>query len=242
MLRPKKAGLALAALLVAWTPLHATTRERRLLPDELRVLQLNHKPALGLVDVRPPTDYDKGHIQGAKNVVSGEVQKAGLDRNGTIVIYCGEDPCPLTSGAYKRLTEDGYKDVVILAGGLPAWVAKGYPVVAGDGTAGAPRATAMRSAAAARDEIEAGTALPVDTRPAEEFKAGHLPGAVNAPLEELAADAVRLPKDKELVVYDRLQARARQAVKQLAAAGLNAKELPGGLAGWAKRGRPLEVK
>ena len=41
----------------------------------------------------------------------------------------------------------------------------------------------------------------LDTRGREAFGGGHIPGAVCAPLEDLAQWAAGLPKDKELVTY-----------------------------------------
>jgi rhodanese-related sulfurtransferase len=41
----------------------------------------------------------------------------------------------------------------------------------------------------------------LDTRGREAFASGHIPGALCAPMEELAQLATILPKDKELVTY-----------------------------------------
>jgi len=41
----------------------------------------------------------------------------------------------------------------------------------------------------------------LDTRGREAFAAGHIPGAVCAPMDELAKVAAVLPKDKEIVTY-----------------------------------------
>ena len=46
--------------------------------------------------------------------------------------------------------------------------------------------------------LEAG-ALLLDVRPAEEFAAGHLPGALSAPLPELAERIARLPKEQAII-------------------------------------------
>jgi rhodanese-related sulfurtransferase len=51
-----------------------------------------------------------------------------------------------------------------------------------------------------------------------------------------------MPKDKEILIYDRQGARSRQAFEKLKAAGFTVSELSGGLAGWVKRKLPLEVK
>ena len=41
----------------------------------------------------------------------------------------------------------------------------------------------------------------VDTRPREAYAQGHIKGAVNVPLAELATLAPKLPREKELVTY-----------------------------------------
>ena len=219
----------------------AGTGESRVSAEKLRSLQLNRQAAI--IDVRPPDAFSKSHIQGARNVPSATVATAGIEKTATVVVYCGEDPCPLTTGAAQRLSADGYGSVSILEGGLPAWIAKGYPVESGLGQPAAQaRKTDSLPATAAKAMLDAGTALAVDVRSAEEFHAGHLPGAVSAPVEGLDAASARLPKDKELIVYDRQADRSRKAQQKLAAAGFRVEELLGGIAGWVKRRMPLEVK
>jgi phage shock protein E len=55
------------------------------------------------------------------------------------------------------------------------------------------------SAAAARQHLQQG-ALLVDVRTAEEYRGGHLPGAINAPLDELTASLPPRLADKSQVV------------------------------------------
>lgn len=43
----------------------------------------------------------------------------------------------------------------------------------------------------------------LDVRPEEEYIGGHLPGALNIPLRELASRLTELPKDTEIVAYCR---------------------------------------
>lgn len=45
--------------------------------------------------------------------------------------------------------------------------------------------------------------LLIDVRSAEEYKKGHIAGAINIPFEDLKKRAVKLPKDRELIVYCR---------------------------------------
>ncbi|MBQ6960318.1 MAG: rhodanese-like domain-containing protein [Clostridia bacterium] len=73
-------------------------------------------------------------------------------------------------------------------------------------------------------------AVLVDVREADEFRSGHIPGAINAPLSVI--DRVTLPKDKPLFIYCLRGTRSRQAVSRLTRMGYqNAKSI-GGIASY----------
>lgn len=74
----------------------------------------------------------------------------------------------------------------------------------------------------------------VDVRPAEEFDAGHIKGALSIPLEELDERLAELPADCEIVAYCRgaLCAYAHEAVRRVQATGRPAKRLEGGWPEW----------
>lgn len=67
----------------------------------------------------------------------------------------------------------------------------------------------------------------LDVRPPEEYEAGHLPGAINIPLEELARRLGELPADTEVVAYCRgaYCALSVEAVRLLRKRGLAARRL-----------------
>jgi rhodanese-related sulfurtransferase/predicted transcriptional regulator len=74
----------------------------------------------------------------------------------------------------------------------------------------------------------------VDVRPAEEFDAGHIDGAVSIPLDELDDRLAELPAGSEIVAYCRGEfcAYAHEAVRALRAAGKPARRLDGGWPEW----------
>lgn len=82
----------------------------------------------------------------------------------------------------------------------------------------------------------------IDVRPAKEFEAGHIPGALSVPLGELKRRLRDLPKSKEIVAYCRGQycSFAPDAVRYLTSKGYKAKLLQEGLPDWASAGLPLE--
>jgi len=90
---------------------------------------------------------------------------------------------------------------------------------------------------------EAGEALVIDVRPAEEFAAGHIPGAVSIPLGELPARLDELPAHGQIVAYCRgaYCVLARDAVRLLRDTGRQARPLREGMLEWRLDGLPVEA-
>jgi ArsR family transcriptional regulator len=83
----------------------------------------------------------------------------------------------------------------------------------------------------------------IDTRPAEEFAAGHLPGALNLPLRELKRRLRELPREQEIVAYCRGQycVLSYEAVAELRRRGFKALRLEDGYPEWKAAGLPVEI-
>ena len=82
----------------------------------------------------------------------------------------------------------------------------------------------------------------LDVRTPEEYVAGHVPGAVNIPHDQVAARLADVPKDKDVVLYCRSGRRAGMAAEVLAANGYTRlQHLEGDMAGWQEKQRPVEV-
>ncbi len=81
----------------------------------------------------------------------------------------------------------------------------------------------------------------LDVRPAEEYAAGHVPGALNVPLDKLEGFLSRLPKRREIVAYCRgpYCLMSFEAVDKLRKRGLRARRLQNGLPEWRAAGLPV---
>lgn len=92
------------------------------------------------------------------------------------------------------------------------------------------------------DRLRAGTVILLDVRPSEEFAAGHLPGAVNIPLDELERRLRELPADHEIVAYCRgpYCALSLDAVRLLRGKGLKAVRFEQGFPEWKASGMPVQ--
>lgn len=83
----------------------------------------------------------------------------------------------------------------------------------------------------------------LDVRPAAEFVAGHIPGAVSVPPDELVARVWRLPSDADVVAYCRgsFCIFADDAVRALRRRGGRAVRLEEGFPEWRRAGLPVAV-
>jgi len=88
-----------------------------------------------------------------------------------------------------------------------------------------------------------GTIVVLDVRPPEEYRAGHIPGAVSVPVGELERRLRKLPRGKEIVAYCRgpYCLMAYEAVATLRARGRRARRLIDGFPEWRAAGLPIEV-
>ena len=88
-----------------------------------------------------------------------------------------------------------------------------------------------------------GDVVILDTRPANEFAAGHIAGAISVPMEQLQQRLRQLPRSKEYVAYCRgpYCIYADRAVEFLRAKGRRARRLSEGFPEWRAAGFPVEI-
>ncbi|MDQ6976970.1 MAG: rhodanese-like domain-containing protein [Ghiorsea sp.] len=80
----------------------------------------------------------------------------------------------------------------------------------------------------------------IDVRTPQEFKAGHIPGAVNMPVSSITEHLNEIPKDKQIYVYCHSGKRAARASTVLAKAGFSVENIPESMVGWEAAGYPIE--
>ncbi len=91
------------------------------------------------------------------------------------------------------------------------------------------------------ERVRAGEVIVLDVRPAEEFRAAHIAGAVSVPLKELKSRLSGLPKERTIVAYCRgpYCVLAPEAVSLLRSRGYRAVVLSDGVAEWRAQGLPV---
>jgi ArsR family transcriptional regulator len=159
-----------------------------------------------------------------------QLRRAGLvtsRRDGKAVIYRLTDPRTLALMDLLRLVaERNLAEVERILRGL-------------SGGEDAPEPLSRADLAA---RLAEGSVTVLDVRPADEYAAGHIPGAVNVMLQDLDGILPSLAPCAEIVAYCRgpYCVYAYQAVAALRERGLNARRMEGGLPEWREDGREVE--
>jgi ArsR family transcriptional regulator len=91
------------------------------------------------------------------------------------------------------------------------------------------------------DRLRSGTATVLDVRPEDEFRQGHLPGALNIPLAQFERRLAELPADREIVAYCRGPwcVLSFEAVAALRQRSYRARRLVDGFPEWKVAGLPI---
>lgn len=107
---------------------------------------------------------------------------------------------------------------------------------------GCAQAATVTPAAVAEQIRDPQTApLLLDVRTPQEFGEGHVPGAVNIPVQELESRLAQVPKDREVVVYCEVGGRARRAGALLRERGYGkVSEMEGSMSAWREARLPVE--
>ena len=87
-------------------------------------------PALVVLDVRTPKEFDEGHIAGAINVdflADDFAQRvAELDTGAHYLLHCKSGK--RSTGALEVMEKEGFTNIAHMNGGFDAWKAAGQPV------------------------------------------------------------------------------------------------------------------
>ncbi|GAB6841146.1 thiosulfate/3-mercaptopyruvate sulfurtransferase [Methylorubrum rhodinum] len=157
------------------------------------------------LDAMSDTDSPLPHMLARPEVFASRMRALGVGDGAQVVVY---DGMGLFSAPRVRwmLRTYGLRDVVLLEGGLPAWVAAGYPTEEGDGRPRDRRHFTARldgGAVADADDVaralKNGSAQLVDARSGPRFRGeeaeprpgvrpGHMPGAKNLHYAALQAN------------------------------------------------------
>jgi rhodanese-related sulfurtransferase/predicted metal-dependent enzyme (double-stranded beta helix superfamily) len=230
----------------------------RIRPAEVRALldDIHAKGGeLAILDVREEGVHSRGHLFLASSAALSQLElRIGrlVPRLATRIVLVDDDET-LAQRAARVLRRLGYRDLHVLAGGMPGWKAAGYEVYSGvhvpskafgehvehhDNT---PRI----AAAELKAKMDAGEDLVIlDSRPMNEYKVMNIPGALDCPGAELVYRAAQAAPRPETLVVVNCAGRTRSIIgaQSLINAGLPNKvvALKNGTMGWHLAGLQLE--
>ncbi len=212
---------------------------------------------------------DGRHPLPAIEVLQAAARSWGLNDGDTVVVYDGVGNLS-AARAWWLLIHAGVRNVLLLDGALPAWLAAGLLLATGDESI-TPGAVTLSYGHLATLDADAAAALAAngvlfDARAAERYRgetepidprAGHIPGAISAPsTENLAADGRFLPADElrarfealgvtdaaSVGVYCGSGVTAAHEAAALTIAGFVPSLYPGSWSQWSNQpGRPVET-
>lgn len=86
--------------------------------------------------------------------------------------------------------------------------------------------------------LAAGEVTLLDVRPPDEYHAGHIPGAVSMPVDEVERRLAEIPRDRPIIAYcrGRYCVFAREAVEILRRRGFEVREMEEGIPEWRLAG------
>ena len=91
-------------------------------------------PSLIVIDSRKKTEFIKGHIEGAINILNTDLEPEDLeaitpDRATPLLFYCNGVRCLRSSDSISRAIDWGYTSIYWFRGGWKEWTDKRLPVV-----------------------------------------------------------------------------------------------------------------
>lgn len=233
-------AVLLALLAVLCASRLAAAQAADVTPEELRAWQLEGRDFL-LIDTRPPNEYGLKRIGNALNMPAFGIASRKLPRARSLVVYDDGLGTREARRAAEELRRAGHRDVQVLAGGIVAWEARGYPGVAPRGVMPIPLVQPVTAARLAQARADGVRFVLVDVRTLEEFLGGHLPAAIHGPPIQLDGALAGVAPEEIVIVYDNGDGEAERQAERVRRRGSRVvRYLFGGVPGWLERGFALE--
>lgn len=219
----KRSGIvalaAIAAVLVSLAPALAAADFPAISTDEVKKF-IDRKEPMVLIDARTPEEYREAHITGAINIPEKGFEQAAAqlptDKKTLLVFYCNGVKCGKSKRVAQKVAPLGFTAILIYREGMPVWEERNLPLVTGPGYGKKIETTKLNPAELdALIKASSSDYVLVDVRDNGEFKEGHIPTAINIPVETLAVKSDILPKEKKIIVYCNTGSRSYLAYKKL---------------------------
>lgn len=204
-----------------------------------------------IVDARPYKMFLKETVPGAISIPDTKLDKYigrfPINKDEKIIIFCGGYKCAKSHNVAKKLISLDYKNVSVYSAGLPTWKKENLPTTAQSNKTTVK--TEVKKKLFSNNGLKLGVdegsvdgewlkklllenKVPsyiqiVDVTAADEFKLGHLNGAINIEAANLKADELlaKLPKNKTIVFNCTAGGRSIEAWTKLNEAKFDVSEI-----------------
>lgn len=204
------------------------------------VTDLEANPFL-IIDSRPYIVFIDAHIPFAQPMDDNLFEEKYLasmpaDKDTLIISYCGGFFCGKSHNVAKILVANGYTNVKVLSGGVPAWKQASLPLFGAEGSSGfdlgnddgADDIKRGLSGEEFESKLTSGdNVVVVDVRSSGERASGAIEGSLHIPDSEFHNDpdavAAKLPDDKDTIIllHCSVGARSAGAVGKIVELGYN---------------------
>lgn len=181
---------------------------------------LDSDAAVTVIDARNPEEYQEVHIKGAISLpepkFADHADRLPADKDAMLVFYCNGVKCGKSKKAAAKAQKLGYRNIHVYADGMPVWEEKGLPIYAGP-----DYEKKIETSKIAPQPLDAltkkgdGSFTLMDVRDPEEFREGHIPGAINIPVAGFASKSGLFDKKKQIIVYCNSGGRSYNAYRKL---------------------------
>ena len=228
--------------------LEATDSQKieKITPEDL-AKKIQNDSDLLLIDLRSEAQYQTEHIIDSINIPGLEITTFSnlIARNKKLVLIEDLGEFSVISPLVEILSDKGYENISYLEGGFDTWKNKLNPTVSGGDQKSFTDQAKVKyiSSDELRKQLasESEKRILIDVRNSADFRAGHLPGAVNIFLDELEANRKKLPSRGEIILYDNNGVSVFKGSVRLFDLGFfNVFALSNGLDDWKKNGYELE--
>lgn len=167
--------------------------------------KMEANPDLLLLDVRTAEDYNWEHIEGAANIPLNELsyhyQK--FNKKTEVVTVCDNSECEYSYIAARRLNNEGFKNVAVLEGGIPAWEEEGFDIARSEDAVKLEQTLKVRPID--QDTLEQALAeetniFLLDIRDKEDYLEDHLDGATWIDTEHFEEAIAALPAAARIII------------------------------------------
>jgi len=167
---------------------------------------INEKKAYYLIDVRTKEEYLQGHIEGANLIPVDEIKNRlnEIPEDKPVIVYCKSGTRSMQ--AANILISNGFIAVYNMTGGIEEWQKDGYTVVKDNSASQNIVSENQGFSTLSVDEVNEIVKnnedyLIIDARSVDEYKDGHIKGAISIPESDIKKRIEEIPKDRPVIVY-----------------------------------------